>query len=54
MVLQQNARVTAAALLPSLSHLPPSMVIPAKKTVQKIINGDAELEQVQGQKMGEE
>ncbi len=54
MVLQQNARVTAASLLPKLTHLPPTMVIPAKGTVQKVVNGDANGEKVQGQKTGEE
>jgi hypothetical protein len=39
-VLQQNARTAAAALLPPLTHLPPTMVIPGKKTVQAIVKGE--------------
>jgi len=54
MVLQQNARVTAASLLPALTHLPPTMVLPGKGTVQMVVNGDANGEMVQGQKSGEE
>ena len=54
MVLQQNARVTAASLLPALKHLPPTMVLPGKGTVRKVVNGDANGAVVQGQKTGEE
>jgi hypothetical protein len=39
-VLQQNARTAAAALLPPLTHLPPTMVIPGKKTVEAIAKGE--------------
>ncbi|KAK4684828.1 chorismate synthase, partial [Tremellales sp. Uapishka_1] len=54
MVLQQNARVAAASLLPALTHLPPTMVLPGKKTVQDILSGNVDDLQVQGQKAGEE
>jgi chorismate synthase len=54
MVLQQNARRTAASLLPPLTHLPPSMVIPGKSTVQAVSSGKAQGEAVQDQKVGEE
>ena len=42
MLLQQNARVTAASLLPPLSHLPPTMVLPGTraKMAGTIANGD--------------
>jgi chorismate synthase len=36
-VLIQNARRTAASLLAPLQHLPPSMVMPPKKVVQKLV-----------------
>lgn len=39
-VLAQNARTAAAALLPPLTHLPPTMVIPGKKTVEAIERGE--------------
>lgn len=53
MVLQQNARSAAAALLPPLTHLPPTMVLPGKETVQKVLNGKQDAV-VQNQKSGEE
>jgi chorismate synthase len=53
MVMQQNARSAAAALLPRLTHLPPTMVLPGKDTVEKIRRGE-EVVQVQNQKSGEE
>ncbi|WWD16749.1 chorismate synthase [Kwoniella shandongensis] len=53
MVLQQNARQAAAALLPPLTHLPPTMVLPGKATVDKVIHGES-VGEVQGQKTGEE
>ena len=54
MILQQNARVSAASLLPKLSHLPPSMILPGQETVRKIANGDEKGDMVQSQKSGEE
>ncbi|KIR96391.1 chorismate synthase [Cryptococcus deuterogattii 2001/935-1] len=53
MVLQQNARLTAASLLPDLTHLPPTMVLPGKGTIQKIKEGQS-VGEVQNQKVGEE
>lgn len=53
MVLQQNARLTAASLLPDVTHLPPTMVLPGKNTVQRIKEGQIAGE-VQNQKVGEE
>jgi chorismate synthase len=52
-VLQQNARTHAASLLPPLTHLPPTMVLPGKDVVQKVAAGQ-KLETVQSQKPGEE
>ena len=54
MLMQQNARVTAASLLPPLTHLPPTMVIPGKSTVQKIAKGEMDGELVQDNKPGDE
>ncbi|WWC98923.1 chorismate synthase [Kwoniella sp. B9012] len=53
MVLQQNARKSAASLLPALTHLPPTMVLPGKSTVQAVVNGK-DVGEVQNQKVGEE
>lgn len=53
MVLQQNARLTAASLLPDLTHLPPTMVLPGKSTFQKVKEGQS-VGEVQNQKVGEE
>ncbi|OCF58287.1 chorismate synthase [Kwoniella mangroviensis CBS 10435] len=53
MVLQQNARKSAASLLPPLTHLPPTMVLPGKSTVQAVVNGK-DVGEVQNQKVGEE
>ncbi|KAK8861348.1 chorismate synthase [Kwoniella newhampshirensis] len=53
MVMQQNARAAAAALLPPLTHLPPTMVLPGKATVDKVVHGES-VGEVQGQKAGEE
>jgi chorismate synthase len=54
MLMQQNARTTAASLLPALTHLPPTMVLPGKKTVEKVLNGEMSGEQVQNNKSGDE
>ncbi|KAK6906960.1 chorismate synthase [Kwoniella mangroviensis CBS 8507] len=53
MVLQQSARKSAASLLPPLTHLPPTMVLPGKSTVQAVVNGK-DVGEVQNQKVGEE
>ncbi|WWC60008.1 chorismate synthase [Kwoniella dejecticola CBS 10117] len=53
MVLQQNARKATASLLPPLTHLPPTMVLPGKSTVQAVVNGK-DVGEVQNQKPGEE
>ncbi|WVW79776.1 chorismate synthase [Kwoniella bestiolae CBS 10118] len=53
MVLQQNARKSTASLLPALTHLPPTMVLPGKSTVQAVVNGK-DVGEVQNQKIGEE
>jgi hypothetical protein len=53
MLLQQNARVTAAALLPPLSHLPPTMVLPgtrAKMAGTLATGDDASKEDMVGSK----
>ncbi|WVR04023.1 chorismate synthase [Kwoniella sp. DSM 27419] len=52
-LLQQNARTAAAALLPAPTHLPPTMVLPGKKTVEKVVNGE-QIAEVQSNKLGEE
>ncbi|RXK41448.1 chorismate synthase [Tremella mesenterica] len=49
MLLQQNARQAAAALLPPLTHLPLTMVLPGKGVVN-----DAAGEKVQDNKVGDE
>jgi chorismate synthase len=54
MVLIQNSRKTAAALLPPLTHLPPTMVLPGKGYVQKVANGEISGEVVQNNKSGDE
>jgi len=54
MLMQQNARTTAAALLPPLTHLPPTMVLPGKEVVDKVVNGQGLGEKVQNNKTGEE
>ncbi|WRT65472.1 chorismate synthase [Kwoniella shivajii] len=53
MVLQQHARKSVASLLPPLTHLPPTMVLPGKSTVQAVVNGE-DVGAVQSQKVGEE
>lgn len=51
MLLQQNARVTAASLLPALAHLPPTMVLPGMRLGGTLPNGDdAAKEDVVGSK----
>jgi chorismate synthase len=40
MYMIQNSRQTAAAQLPALTHLPPTMVLPGKGFVPKVANGD--------------
>lgn len=52
--MQQNARTTAASLLPALTHLPPSMVMPPKDVVDKVVSGQGLDEKVQNNKTGEE
>jgi chorismate synthase len=54
MLLQQNARKSAASLLPPLTHLPPTMTLPGKKTVEQVLNGQSAGETVQNNKTGEE
>jgi len=54
MLMQQNARTTAASLLPRLTHLPPTMVLPGKDTVQKAANGDSQGEKVLNNISGDE
>jgi chorismate synthase len=54
MLLQQNARRAAAALLPALTHLPPTMVLPGNATVLAVANGNPGGEAVQDQKPGDE
>ncbi|ORY29563.1 chorismate synthase [Naematelia encephala] len=54
MVLQQNARTASASLLAPVTHLPPTMVLPGKDTVTKVVNGDAQGEVVQNNKSGDE
>jgi hypothetical protein len=55
MVLQQNARVTAASLLPPLSHLPPTMVLPGTRMGGTQANGeDATKEDIVGAKVVQE
>lgn len=41
-VLQQNARHTAASLLPALTHLPPTMAMPSQKAVVDSLPTEAE------------
>lgn len=53
-VLQQNARMSSAQLLAPLMHLPPTMVLPGKRTVQKVLNGETEGIAVQNNKSGDE
>lgn len=51
MLLQQNARVTAASLLPPLTHLPQTMVLPGMRLSGTLPNGDdAQKEDVVGSK----
>lgn len=52
-VLQQNARTHAASLLPPLTHLPPTMVLPGKDAVKAVLKGET-IGEVQNQKTGEE
>ncbi len=52
--MQQNARMASAQLLAPLTHLPPTMVLPGKATVQKVLNGDSEGVAVQNNKTGDE
>jgi len=40
-VLQQNARSAAASLLAPLTHLPPTMSLPGKQTVEKVLAGQS-------------
>lgn len=54
MLLQQNARTAAAALLPPLTHLPPTMVLPGTNVVDSVVNGNGLGEQVQNNKSGDE
>ena len=51
--MQQNARKTAASLLPPLTHLPPTMVLPGKAQVEQVLKGNS-AEQVQNNKSGDE
>lgn len=54
MLLQQNARVTAACLLPPLTHLPQTMVLPGMRLNGTLPNGDdATKEDVVGSKAAE-
>lgn len=53
MLMQQSARKSLASLLPPLTHLPPTMVLPGKKTVEKVLNGDLD-GQIQNNKTGDE
>ncbi|KAG8828883.1 hypothetical protein FRC19_000271 [Serendipita sp. 401] len=45
-ILIQNARRAAANLLPPLDHLPPSMVLPSKRVLQKLAE-DPQVEEVE-------
>jgi chorismate synthase len=53
MLMQQNARLMTASRLPALTHLPPTMTLPGKDTVEKILHGDS-VGQVQNNKSGDE
>jgi len=54
MVLIQNSRKAAASLLPALTHLPPTMVLPGKGFVKKVANGGDAGETVQSNVVGDE
>lgn len=53
-VLQQQARQSAAALLAPLTHLPPTMVIPGKKTVNDVEKGKTTGVNIENNIIGEE
>lgn len=47
--------MTAASRLAPLTHLPPTMVLPGKKQVQKVLNGEVDVvEKPANSKVGEE